>query len=109
MSESYILVLSNGEKNSDNCVKWAREYVPKLPFGLWNLADKKKIINSKKAKPGNVAIINVGALVGHVAVVVWVGSNHITIKEANYKAGKITERHNTEKDLKILGYFDPNK
>lgn len=109
MSKPYTLILSEKEKNGDNCVKWARDYVPSLPFGLFTIEDKKKVINSKKAKAGNVAIINIGLPVGHVAVVAKVGSNHITIKEANYRTGKITERHGQEKDLKVLGYFEPNK
>jgi surface antigen len=83
--------------------------MPTMPFGLFTLKDKEKIINTKKAKVGNIAIIGTDKKIGHVAVVIWVGSNHITIKEANFKAGKITQRHNTEKELKVLGYFNPEK
>jgi hypothetical protein len=107
MSKNYLLVLNKTDKNRWNCVLWAREKVPSLPFGLWTIKDKRKIINSNIAKAGSVAIINVGMPWGHVAVVAKVGSNHITIKEANFKYGKITERHGTEKDLKIVGYFKP--
>jgi len=109
MSEKSTIILSNKEKNSDNCVKWARQFVPNMPFGLFTFTDKKNIINSKKAKVGSIAIIETDKKIGHVAVVIWVGKNHITIKEANFKTGKITQRHDTEKDLKVLGYFNPEK
>ena len=109
MSKNYLFVLSYTEKNRCNCVLWARDKVPSIPFGLWTIFDKKKIINSHQAKAGNVAIINAGLPFGHIAIVAKVGINHITIKEANYKSCRITERHGTESDLKILGYFDPNK
>ncbi|MFA7662630.1 MAG: CHAP domain-containing protein [Patescibacteria group bacterium] len=107
MSKNYLLILNATDKNRFNCVLWAREKVASLPFGLWTITDKRKIINSNNPKAGSVAIIKTGFIWGHVAVVVKVGSNHITIKEANFKYGKITERHGTEKDLKIVGYFKP--
>jgi len=107
MSKNYLFVLSATEKNRCNCVLWARDQVPSLPFGLWTIIAKKKIINSHKAKVGSVAIINAGLPFGHVAIVSKVGLNHITIKEANYKHCTITERHGSESDLKILGYFEP--
>lgn len=109
MSENYLIVLNDTDKNRYNCVKWVRERVPNLPSGLWTILDKKNIINSYKAKIGRVAIMNVGLPWGHVGLITNVGNNHITIQEANYKIGKITERHGIEKELKILGYFNPNK
>jgi hypothetical protein len=109
MSKYYLLVLNATDKNRCNCVKWVRDRVPNLPFGLWTINDKKKIINSKKAKIGRVAIMNVGLPWGHVGVVVGKGSDRIVIKEANFKFCKITERQGTEKELKIIGYFNPNK
>lgn len=107
MSEPYILFLNATDKNRFNCVLWARENVKMLPFGLWTINDKRKIINSNNPKAGDVAIIKTNFIWGHVAVVAKVGKNHITIKEANFKTGKITQRHGTEKDLKIIGYFHP--
>lgn len=109
MSKNYLLVINTKDKNRCNCVKWVRERVPKLPFGLWYIWNKKKIINSHKAKIGRVAIMNVGLPWGHVGIVADKGSDRIVIQEANYKFCKITERQGTEKDLKILGYFNPNK
>jgi hypothetical protein len=109
MSKPYILKLSNTEKNRCNCVLWARAQVPSLPFGLWTIGDKNKIINSNKAKAGRIAIMSVGLPFGHVGIVAKVGKNHITIKEANFKFCWITERHDTEKNLNITGYFNPNK
>jgi hypothetical protein len=109
MSEPYIKVLNATDSQRCNCVKWARKFCPSLPYGLWTIWDKKKIINAKSAKKGRVAIISVGLPWGHCAVVVQPGGNHITIREANYRTCKITERHDTAKNLKILGYFTPNK
>jgi len=109
MSKNYLLVLNATDKNRCNCVKWARDRVPQLPFGLWTISDKKKIINSKKAKAGRVAIMKVGIPWGHVGVVKALRGDKIIIQEANYKFCKITERFGSEKDLKILGYFNPFK
>ena len=102
----------NGE-----CVAYARQKVPSLPSGLYTLADKKKVINSRTCKAGSVAIIDVGNY-GHVAVVEKCDSSgstqSITITEANYKPGKITRRQSkvskiskAESELKILGYYRP--
>lgn len=104
-----MLVINTTDKNRCNCVKWARDKVPNLPFGLWTIYDKKKIINSHKAKIGRVAIMNIALPWGHVGIVTGKGSNRIVIKEANYKFCKITERQGTEKDLSIIGYFNPYK
>ncbi len=95
------------ESNSCNCVLFARHYVPSLPFGLWTLGDKKKIINAYTPTVGNVAIMSVG-LWGHVGIVTGISGNIITIKEANYKTCKITERAGMATELKIIGYFNPN-
>ena len=94
-----------------NCVKYARSLVPSLPYGLWTIGDKKKIINDKKSKIGSVAIMNVGIPWGHVGVVIAKSGQgqYKTIKEANFKTGKITERTGTSAELKILGYFNPQK
>lgn len=108
MSENYLIVLNKNDPNRCNCVLYARAKVPKLPFGLWTIWNKKNIINSKKAKEGNIAIINTGLPFGHLAFVTFAGKNHTTIQEANYRFCKITERHGSEKDLKIIGYFNPN-
>jgi len=104
----YVIVLPN-EPQRYNCVLFARRYVPSLPYGLWTLGAKKKIINASQAKIGSVAVINAGAW-GHVAVVTGIEKNGmVIIKEANYKAGKITERRDYPANLKILGFFKPNK
>lgn len=107
--KNYTLVLNATDKDRCNCVKWARQSAPKLPFGLWTIGDKKKIINSHTAKKGKVAIMNVGLPWGHVGIVYETHDDFIIIREANYKFCKITERAGTEKELKILGYFNPKK
>lgn len=109
MTKNFLLVLNATDQNRYNCVKYARSKVPSLPFGLWTIFDKMKIQNSTKAQIGNVAIMRVGLPWGHVGVVVGKGSDRIVIQEANYKFGKITERQGTENDLKIIGYYNPNK
>ena len=104
-------VLNATDPNRFNCVKYARTLIPSLPFGLWTIWDKKKIINSEKSKVGNIAIMKVGLPWGHVGVVTdrTGGGRYKTIQEANFRIGKITKRTGTSKDLKIIGYFDPRK
>lgn len=103
-----VTILSTKDKNGGNCVLWARTKIPSLPFGLWTISDKLNIMNDKEAKKGSVAVINVGWPYGHVAVVKYVVDEKICINEANFMSGKITERTGTEKELKIVGYFNPN-
>lgn len=110
-------ILGNSSKQ---CVDCAREKVPSLPKGLYSLADKKKIINSRSCKKGSVAIVDVGNSVGHVAFVSGCddagSSQSVTLDyECNYIAGRITRRtskvsgdiKNAEKELRIIGYFRP--
>ena len=107
MSKFFIRVINTTDPNRYNCVKYVRARVPNLPFGLWTILNKKKIINSHKAKIGRVAIMNVGLPWGHVGIITGKGSDRIVIQEANFYSGKVTERQGTEKELKILGYFNP--
>lgn len=100
----YSKKLSLNEPHSCNCVLWARTKVASLPYGLWTLNDKKKIINKKNPKKGYIAIIDVG-LFGHVALVTKVSEKHVTIQEANYYTCHFSERHDTPKNLKIVGYY----
>lgn len=109
MSKNYTITLNASDPNRWNCVKYVRSRVPNLPYGLWTVKDKTKIIDTQKAKIGRVAIMNVGRPWGHVGIVVGKGSNRIVIEEANYKYGKITQRQGSKEDLKIVGYFNPNK
>lgn len=109
MATPYSKIIKAKDNYKYNCVLWVRQRVPSLPFGLWTLSDKKKIINTSKRKKGHVAIIDNGQITGHVALVIKKGLSHITILEANWVAGQITERHGKPKDLKILGYFNPKK
>jgi len=108
MSKPYTEILSTTDLLRCNCVFYARERVPKLPFGQWTIKDKKKICNDHTPKVGSIAIMNVGLPWGHFGVVKEVGSHHITIEEANFKNCKITKRHDTSANLMIIGYFNPN-
>lgn len=99
--------MNKSEQWRCNCVKYARSMVPKLPYGLFTLNNKKCVINACNPKVGSVAIMNIGLPWGHVGVVEYVGKHHITIREANFQSCAITERHNTEEELRIIGYFQP--
>lgn len=109
MQKGMIITDEKKDPNRWNCVKYVRARVPNLPSGLWTIWSKKKIINESEPKKGRVAIMNVGLPWGHVGIVKDKEGHLIKIKEANYKAGKITQRVGTETELKILGYFDPKK
>jgi hypothetical protein len=102
---SYTKIIQEKSVLGYNCVLYARSRKPNLPFGLFTLAQKLHIINSKKPKVGAVAIIDTGQQWGHVAIVTFIGKQHITIQESNWISGKITERHGSESDLNIRGYF----
>jgi len=101
-----LIVLNNTEKNRFNCVLWARGKKPNLPFGLFTLCDKIMIINSYTPRIGSVAVMNVGLPWGHLGIVKSFENGMLTIQEANFKLGKITERWGTFEDLKILGFFN---
>jgi len=98
-------LLNTTNENRYNCVKYARSLKPNLPFGLWTILDKIKIVNSCTPKIGAIAVINTGLPWGHLGVVEEIKSSSITIDEANFQFGKITRRIGTATELKILGYF----
>ena len=102
-----LIVLNSTNKFRFNCVLFARSKCPPLPFGLWTLGNKINIINSYTPLVGEVAVMRVG-LWGHVGIVKTVRGSQITITEANYKFGKITERTGTKEEFRIVGYFCPD-
>ena len=108
MSKPYIEILNTTDPNRKNCVFYVRARVPKLPYGMWTIRNKKAICNDNTPRKGSVAIMYVGLPWGHLGIITKVGKRHVTIKEANFKHGKITERHGTTADLMIIGYFNPN-
>jgi hypothetical protein len=99
------------------CVAYVRSILPSLPRGLTYYGDKVKIINSSICRPGSAAIIKVAsgpaAQYGHIAYVERCDRDGISIREANWRAGKITRRVATggvsraQRDLKISGYWTP--
>ena len=103
--------------NSGNCVLFARQYVPSLPYGLEFWSPKVAIINTNSPSTGSVAIIQVSgqyAQNGHVAIVQAVTSNAITILEAHYQGNDVTRRTATGRDLNdamsmlnIRGFYRP--
>jgi len=90
-----------------NCVKFARSKVPSLPYDMWTLQDKMRIVNSNIPLVGEVAVMNYAAPWGHMGVVVGVRGNQITIEESNLNRCKIGRRTGTASQLRILGYFRP--
>lgn len=111
------MVLGN-EHHSDNCVFFARDRVPTLPYGLGSWKGKLAIVNAHDARTGDVAMIRVGSGlyrdVGHVAIVEEVTETSLTILEANYYAGRVSRRTATAANvndaataLGISGYFRP--
>ena len=109
MAKAYYKIINRTDPNRYNCVYFARAKVPSIPYGMWTICNKVKIINSYKPRVGSVAIIKTSRRWGHLAVVTYAKGRHITIIESNYKSCTITERHNTPANLEILGYFDPRK
>lgn len=99
------------------CVWYARSKVPSLPTGLWNLNDKKAVINhlfpqGDGGSMSSVAVHNIFGDVGHVSVVTGVairsdGNLRVYITEKNYSPCAVTTRDGTMEALKIIGYFDP--
>lgn len=103
----------------DNCVFFLRNDLKvRLPTGLTYWSAKLKLINVKGSpRDGDVAMIEVSGTYrenGHVAMVDNVTKTSITIIEANYKAGRVTMRRATGRDLadaasqlNIRGYYRP--
>jgi len=100
----------------ENCVKFARENVPNLPFGLYNKQDKINAINSAveqgfgyrggtNAQVGDAILTSEGS-VGHAAFVVGIDpqSGELILAEANYKPGQVTQgRRISMNDPSIYG------
>ena len=89
-------------KLGTNCVSYVRDKHPEIPLGMWNLNNKKEIINSQEPEAGAVAITPESS-VGHLAIVVEVLEDGLIIEEGNYIHGYKTLRK-ISKDLP-LGYF----
>jgi len=92
-----------------NCVFYARRILRKyygkhLPYGLWTLWNKKRIINSRHAKKGRVAIMALGFW-GHLGIVEKVKGSKIYIREANYFRCRKSIRKGREHEFKIVGYY----
>lgn len=89
-----------------NCVTWVRcARASWLPYGLYTLADKKKIMNSKTAGVGQVAVHDIYYPYGHLSYIKKISGSTITIEEANYSKCKQTSRSGTKSGLKIFGYI----
>lgn len=111
-----ILAQCNQNTVQGNCVLYARQEVPSLPYGLTYYQDKINIINHRFPRVGSVAVMPApgsNAQYGHVAVVRNVavnsdGSLNLTIQESNWAGCYISTRTVTPDSANIQGYFDPN-
>lgn len=95
---------------TNNCVLWARTQVPSLPYNLGTYVLKQKICNlSSSATPhaGDVAVMRNSDSRGHVAVVTKVSGKSVTIREAGWIKGYITQATGTASALGIYGYYCP--
>jgi len=99
------ILLKQTHKDRCNCIKYARSFVPSLPYALWTLGDKRRICNSKKPEVGAIAMMAVGLPWGHAGYVNAVSGKLITIKEANYIPCRLTMVKGTASELKIVGYY----
>ncbi len=99
------------QNNACNCVLYARNLVPRLPFGLNTQLDKARIVNATSPTVGAVAVFNYNhvAVVTKVELIVRPSGNYVvvTITEANYVACQIGTRRGTPDSLGIIGYFKP--
>lgn len=99
-----------------NCVLYARQEVPTLPYGLTYYSSKLNIINHRFPRVGSVAVMPVSganSAYGHVAVVRNVavnanGSLKVTIQESNFEGCYISSRTINPESINIQGYFDPS-
>ena len=104
-----------GSEWAANCVKFAREYVPNIPFGLWNADDKAAAV--QKYGSTDMSTVQVGDAIatyegpyGHMAVVAAIDGDTLYLREANYTAGKVTEGRTLDKSSgKIMGYIRPSE
>lgn len=89
-------VINALDPNGDNCVLFARRFVPNLPTGLFTKEDKQAAVKKygstdmSQVKEGDAILTGEGTA-GHVAIVAKKNGNKITLKEANYKSGMVTE------------------
>lgn len=98
---------------ADNCVKYARQFVPNLPYGLWSIRDKANAVDPTIDVPEiGDAMLTAEGPYGHATVVTDYDpeTGTITVQEANYKAGTITTgRTISLGDRKILGFIRPDQ
>lgn len=90
------------DDTTHNCVKYAQE-----KYGLTSQGVRfARLYKTDSDTPvvGKFVKTNEGS-VGHIAVVVATSSGKITLEEANYEPGKITQRTLAIDDPRIVGYI----
>ena len=100
----YTIVVDSNDARE--CVMYARDRVPSLPYNLKTYQSKLEIINDPTARAGSVAIMPGSA--GHVAVVNAVIDDIIILEETNWDGAVRRIRIGTEQQLNINGYYNPN-
>ena len=104
-------VITSQSQWAANCVKYAREMVPNLPFGLFTKADKQRAVQEEgfrdpsMLKAGDAVVTSEGD-VGHVAIVVGEQNGQLVLEEANYSPGQVTRGRLLDvNDPKIYGFI----
>lgn len=82
------------------CVTFARQFVPHLPRG-----DAKYLVPNSDLKEGGVVILQYGK-VRHVAVVLKVTGDELSIVEANYKRCRTSFRTINRYSEEVVGFWN---
>lgn len=97
-------------ENCGNCVSYARcrrrEAGKDLPHGLTYWEAKEALVNTHTPAVGAVAVIKTSSAYGHMAYVVGVNGDQITIEEGNWPNGSCGRRTGTVEKLHIVGFYD---
>jgi len=106
------------QPNSDNCVKWLRQKIPNLPFGLFTTADKLRAVQEEgftdrnEVRTGDAVLTAESAPgedSGHVARIMGIDGDDLILEEANYRTGRVTRgRRINMNDAKVLGFIHPS-
>lgn len=104
-----------GSEFANNCVKYARLFVPNLPYGLWDISDKANAVDQNIGKDkgqAGYAMLTAEGAYGHATVVLKTDQENrrYYVREANYTPGTITEgRWISFDDPRILGFIAPDE
>lgn len=109
-AQGNLQVLEGDFEFADNCVKFARQFVPNLQYGLWDKEDKQKAVDHSITWPsvGDVVLTGEGPY-GHAAYIEAIEGDEMILREANYRAGKVTSGRRLKiSDSKVYGFVGPS-